>query len=117
MGVTGSGKTSVWDEHPLVHTFDPYESLGPFLWQFANLASGSDDLKVGTDLFSCTSEIQLSKPFTIDGRKVVLIDTPGFNDTEMSDSKILAMITTFLERTYVSGPLPFFTIHQLSLKL
>lgn len=64
-----------------------------------NLASGSDDLKVGTDLLSCTSEIQLSKAFTLDGRKVALIDTPGFNDTEMSDSKILRMITAFLERT------------------
>jgi len=80
MGVTGSGKTS-----------------------FANLASGSDDLKVGTDLNSCTSEIQLSKPFTLDGRKVVLIDTPGFNDTEISDSEVLRMITAFLERTYEKG--------------
>ena len=66
-----------------------------------NLASGSDDLEVGTDLHSCTSEPQLSKPFTLDGYKVALIDTPGFNDTEMSDSMVLGKITAFLERTYV----------------
>lgn len=72
----------------------------PFFLQFANLASGSEDLEVGSDLISCTSECQLSKPFTVDGRKVVLVDTPGFNDTEMSDTKVLRMIAAFLERTY-----------------
>ena len=55
---------------------------------------------MGSDLNSCTSECQLSKPFTVDGRKVVLVDTPGFNDTEMSDTKVLRMIAAFLERTY-----------------
>jgi len=80
MGVTGSGKTS-----------------------FVNLASGSEDLKVGTDLNSCTSDIQLSKPFTFDRRRVLLIDTPGFNDTTKGDFEILRMITAFLERTYEKG--------------
>jgi len=80
MGVTGSGKTS-----------------------FINLASGQDDLKVGKDLDSCTPEVQHSKPFTIDGRQVVLIDTPGFNDTTMSDFKVMMMITALLERSYEKG--------------
>ena len=66
-----------------------------------NLASGHNDLEVGTDLRSCTFEPQLSKPFILDGRGVVLIDTPGFNDAEMSDSVVLGKITAFLERTYV----------------
>jgi len=80
MGMTGSGKSS-----------------------FSNLVSGSDDLEVGTDLCSCTSKIQLSKPFALDGHRVALIDTPGFNDTTMGDFEILRMITAFLERTYEKG--------------
>ena len=107
MGVTGSGKTSVRNECPRIYDFDPHELLHPSFRQFANLASGSDDLKVGTNLHSCTSEIQLSKPFTLDGRRVVLIDTPGFNDTTKGDFEILSMITAFLERTCVLYPFPF----------
>jgi predicted GTPase len=60
---------------------------------------------VGIDLHSCTSEIQLSKPFILDGRRVVLIDTPGFNDTTKGDFEILRIITAFLEKAYVQHPL------------
>ena len=49
-------------------------------------------------LFSCTSEPQPSKPFTVDGRKVVLFDTPGFNDANMSDTEVLRKIAAILER-------------------
>lgn len=81
-----------------------------------NLASGSDDLKVGIDLNSCTSEVQLSKPFTLDGRRVALIDTPGFNDTTKGDFEVLRMISAFLERTYVRYHLPLLspTINRCS---
>ena len=63
--------------------------------QFINLASGSN-LRVGTGLDSCTAEVQLAKKFTLDGRSVTLIDTPGFDDTVLSDSDILEMIAAFL---------------------
>jgi hypothetical protein len=32
----------------------------------------------------------------------VLVDTPGFDDTHMTDSQILTLIATWLEKTY--GP-------------
>jgi len=66
--------------------------------QFINVASHSS-LRVGMDLESCTSEVQLANEFTIDGRRVVLIDTPGFDDTTKTDTMILKNIATFLATT------------------
>ena len=63
--------------------------------QFINLASGSN-LRIGMLLESCTAEVQLADKFTLDGRAVTLIDTPGFDDTSKSDVDILKMIAAFL---------------------
>ena len=52
-------------------------------------------------LTSCTAGIQLADEFTIDGRRVILIDTPGFDDTNVSDAEILNMIGAFLATTWV----------------
>jgi predicted GTPase len=60
-----------------------------------NLASKSH-LKVGEDLNSCTSEIQETEEFILDGRRIVLIDTPGFDDTHISDTDVLKSIAAFL---------------------
>ncbi|KAM6490523.1 P-loop containing nucleoside triphosphate hydrolase protein [Amanita muscaria] len=79
MGPTGSGKTS-----------------------FVNVASGSS-LVVGGGLQSCTSQIQVSSPFLLNGRLVTLIDTPGFDDTQRSDSEILNSIASHLASTYQAG--------------
>jgi predicted GTPase len=75
MGPTGSGKTS-----------------------FVNLASGSN-LQVGQDLESCTLDVQTSVPFELDGRKVTLVDTPGFDDTNMSEVDVLRKIIDYLSTT------------------
>ena len=60
-----------------------------------NQASGSS-LKVGDDLNSCTSKIQETEEFVLDGRRVVLVDTPGFDDTYRSDIDVLKSIAAFL---------------------
>ena len=60
-----------------------------------NKASGSC-LKVGKDLRPCTSEIQESGEFILDGRRVVLVDTQGFDDTYKSDTDVLKSIAAFL---------------------
>ena len=39
----------------------------------------------------------MAGPFNFDGRRVVLIDTPGFDDTTQSDTDVLRTITAFLE--------------------
>ncbi|KDR76127.1 hypothetical protein GALMADRAFT_96584 [Galerina marginata CBS 339.88] len=79
MGATGSGKTT-----------------------FVNLASSSN-LSVGHGLQSCTSRVQVSSQFELDGRSVTLIDTPGFDDTTTSDMDILRQISEFLSKTYKDG--------------
>jgi len=95
MGATGSGKSSVG-----------LETLGPTCAcidqraQFINTASGSQ-LRVGMGLTSCTAGIQLADELIIDGRRVILIDTPGFDDTNVSDAEILNMIGAFLATTWV----------------
>ena len=47
-------------------------------------------------LESCTAEVQVTNEFTLDGRAVTLIDTPGFDDTSKSDTEILKLIALFL---------------------
>ncbi|KAJ8521937.1 hypothetical protein ONZ45_g1469 [Pleurotus djamor] len=76
MGATGSGKTT-----------------------FINKVSGSE-LRVGQGLRSCTTSVQLSKSFELDGRTVTLIDTPGFDDTTKSDTDVLTMVAAFLATMY-----------------
>ena len=46
--------------------------------------------------------MQVADPFHLDGRSVVLIDTPGFDDTTRSDTDVLKMIAAFLETSYVT---------------
>jgi predicted GTPase len=65
-----------------------------------NEASGSE-FAIGRGLESCTSEVQATKPFKLNGREVTLIDTPGFDDTSRSDTDILAMIGAYLSQTSV----------------
>ncbi|KAG8695725.1 hypothetical protein FRC09_008972 [Ceratobasidium sp. 395] len=67
---------------------------------FANVASGKNDLAVGHGVRSCTQEVDKTNIFTVDGRPVVLVDCPGFDDTHLSDAEILKRIAGFLAFTY-----------------
>ena len=51
------------------------------------------------ELESCTAEVQVTDKFTLDGRPVTLIDTPGFDDTSKTDTEILKLIALFLAAT------------------
>lgn len=92
MGATGCGKTSV---SPKVFS-DALRTQSKH--QFINVASRSS-LKVGKNLQSCTPDVQVADEFTIDGRRVLLVDTPGFDDTTQSDTAILKEIAAFLTTT------------------
>ena len=65
--------------------------------QFINQVCGSH-LEVGNSLRSCTTEIEVAT-CEMGGNKVVLIDTPGFDDTSKSQADILNDIGQFLKRT------------------
>ncbi|MCJ1315931.1 hypothetical protein MMC15_001251 [Xylographa vitiligo] len=75
-GVTGSGKST-----------------------FIKRVTGSEEVVIGKDLTSCTKKPSLHK-FTHDGAAIVLIDTPGFDDTFLSDGDVLQEIAACLELTY-----------------
>ena len=93
IGATGSGKSSVSGVCLATITGDSSGCL-----QFIKLVSGSD-LQVGTNVAATTVEVQLADGFILEGRTVILIDTPGFDDTSWSDTDILRRIATFLATT------------------
>lgn len=66
--------------------------------QFINEVTGSD-LRVGHDLRACTADVEFSKSVKLGGKDVILVDTPGFDDTVKSDAQILQQITDFLHDT------------------
>lgn len=61
-----------------------------------NKASKSD-FEVGTSNRTDLDDMQWSNEFELDGRQVMLIDTPGFSDTGISDTQVLDSIKVFLE--------------------
>ena len=74
-------------------------SRGPFrvltfATQFINLVGRSEFL-VGDGLESCTDRIQQHQ-FAFEDHDVVLIDIPGFDDSNKSDAEIVKMIADFL---------------------
>ena len=69
--------------------------------QFINLVSGSN-LDIGKGLQSCTEAVQIAGAFDLGGRRVILIDTPGFDDTTRSDTDVLKLVAAFLETSYVT---------------
>ncbi|KAL3584904.1 hypothetical protein FPOAC2_14685 [Fusarium poae] len=81
IGVTGAGKTT-----------------------FVSKAANRTDLEIGHGIDSCTQDIK-SVTFTLDGKQVTLIDTPGFDDTFKSDGDILQLVANYLSATYKQGTL------------
>ncbi|KDQ08309.1 hypothetical protein BOTBODRAFT_166021 [Botryobasidium botryosum FD-172 SS1] len=78
MGPTGAGKTTL-----------------------INQATGGE-LGVGHGLQSMTDSIQIAS-FEYGGRRIRLIDTPGFDDTNKTDTDILELISTHLAAAYKRG--------------
>lgn len=76
MGPTGAGKSS-----------------------FIANATKCEGQGVGHELTSCTSEINVTK-YEVEGSNVVLVDTPGFDDTRKSDLDILKLISDWLNTEY-----------------
>ena len=58
-------------------------------------------MTVGNNLDSCTKAVSYSDLFTVSGRVVQLVDTPGFDDANMSDFDVLKIIAHELQTMYV----------------
>lgn len=82
MGPTGTGKSSL-----------------------IKLITDDENIIIGHDVESETSEIGLSQFFESDGRCITFIDTPGFDDSRegVTDAIILQRIAAYLETEYKDG--------------
>jgi GTPase Era involved in 16S rRNA processing len=63
-------------------------------------------MRVGGDLTACTTELDVGYLETIEGypslnHQIVLVDTPGFNDSYIEDAQTLEKIATRLKQSYV----------------
>ncbi|KAJ3570350.1 hypothetical protein NP233_g4464 [Leucocoprinus birnbaumii] len=68
---------------------------------FIDLLTGQIGKRAGASLASVTSDIQATRVrHRKYGDRIVLVDTPGFDDTHRSDMEILTLINEWLERTY-----------------
>lgn len=66
---------------------------------FISKVTGRTDLRIGHDLTSCTQDIQVVEA-KINGQTVRFVDTPGFSDTNLSDTEVLELIADYLAAAY-----------------
>ena len=73
-------------------------------------------MRSGSALASCTKQIQAVRVFEHPkyANRLVLVDTPGFDDTHKSDIVILQMISDWLKKTYILFCLYFFFFLSLT---
>jgi len=65
---------------------------------FINLATQSETkLPVSDGVDSCTSTVDAAPAFELDGRRVILYDTPGFDDSRKGEEETLEIIVRELE--------------------
>ncbi|KAL2821545.1 WD40-repeat-containing domain protein [Aspergillus granulosus] len=76
MGATGSGKSS-----------------------FISLLTDQKPA-IGHSLESCTEEVAVYESYILKDRRLYLIDTPGFDDTNRSDTEVLRELAGWLTSTY-----------------
>jgi predicted GTPase len=98
MGMTGSGKSSVRiSAFVCIHTTNTRCSLHK---QFIKHITGDEGIKIASNLSSQTPEINVHYWSAPDGRRVALVDTPGFDDSNglgLSDSDVLDAIASYLK--------------------
>ncbi|KAH0563088.1 hypothetical protein GP486_002343 [Trichoglossum hirsutum] len=78
MGITGAGKST-----------------------FIKEVTGNTNIAIGSGVDSTTTEVQVYRT-VFDGQEVLLLDTPGFDDTARNEGQILENITGALARIYTS---------------
>jgi translation elongation factor P/translation initiation factor 5A len=69
--------------------------------QLINKIVGTTRTTASDSLRSCTREMQSVEYFDSQGRRITLVDTPGFNDTNLSDLVVLELIANWLKQTWV----------------
>ena len=96
MGATGAGKSSVNRDFPYHLQSLTHEK------KFINLLFGKEIMQVGHATTSCTAKVQpaildLGDRFpSLQNHRVVIVDTPGFDDAFLEDVEILRRIADWL---------------------
>lgn len=75
---------------------------------FISKYTGNDGVVVGHELKSCTRDVahymaRAPPTVNIGKKRLVLVDTPGFDDTFADDSEILKRVAAWLAQSYNSG--------------
>ena len=62
--------------------------------------AGQPGRRSGSRLESCTTEVRAVRLYNhrVHGDRLVLVDTPGFDDTNKSDLEILQMVSNWLQK-------------------
>ncbi|KDR82135.1 hypothetical protein GALMADRAFT_135498 [Galerina marginata CBS 339.88] len=99
-------KSTSWDNRKLKDIVIPVMgATGAGKSTFINTLLGYERMTVGHDLTSCTSKLQevaLDFPSGshLEGYRLVVVDTPGFDDTYEGDAAILRRVAEWLEKSY-----------------
>ncbi|KAI5837208.1 P-loop containing nucleoside triphosphate hydrolase protein [Morchella snyderi] len=94
LGVTGSGKSSFIE----LCTGRDENSVGHSLYSAKSVCARSVDLQIYTE----TTEVKVF-PFEHKGTTINLIDTPGFDDTNRTDTEVLRDVASWLGDHYKDG--------------
>ncbi|KAL8405392.1 hypothetical protein RB596_004311 [Gaeumannomyces avenae] len=57
-------------------------------------------VEIGSTMRSCTQHVGAYPVQWMDGTRIFLVDTPGFDDTDLSDSEVLKEVAAWLTRSY-----------------
>ncbi|KFZ02161.1 hypothetical protein V500_00399 [Pseudogymnoascus sp. VKM F-4518 (FW-2643)] len=95
----GSGDAIDYQKKPIVVAV--FGKTGTGKTSFINSVTGRD-LKVGHGLTSCTEDVH-AVSCRIGNENVILVDTPGFSDTNISDTEILRRIAAWMQDSYDDG--------------
>lgn len=87
LGQTGAGKSSFINQ----------------VLQPDHRAGSPRTAEIGNSLLSCTKDVNEYSCIADNGRRLTLIDTPGFDDTHSSDAEVLTSIANYLARKFQSG--------------
>ncbi|KAF9555463.1 hypothetical protein CPC08DRAFT_712004 [Agrocybe pediades] len=95
MGITGTGKSTLID----------------------HLASGQPGtvVRAGDGLTSCTQDVEMVVVNRSLHNRIILVDTPGFDDTEKTEMEVLGQISNFLADLYRNNISPNGVIYTHSI--
>ena len=83
----------------IFHTLFLYISLATRL-KIIDTLTNQPGRRTGSRLESCTTEVRAVRlsNHPVHGDRLVLVDTPGFDDTNKSDLEILQMVSNWLRK-------------------